>query len=210
MALAVERFEIMANCYVVRADRASPQAVVIDPSGAATELRLELARAGAGCAAILVTHADVDHVSGVAELAEGTGAPVYAPDPALMPEIRAQGGGFFPPPRAYEISTTVADGTTFDVAGISFETIAVPGHSPDHVAFYADGALFSGDLVMQGSVGRVDFPGGDWETLLDSVRKLLDRLPEDTIVYPGHGAPTTLAAERDRNPFLAELRAGAP
>ena len=210
MALAVERFEIMANCYVVRADRASTEAVVVDPSGAATELRLELARAGARCAAILVTHADVDHVAGVADLAEGTGAPVYAPDPALMPEIRAQGGGFFPPPRPYDVATTVADGATFDVAGISFETIAVPGHSPDHVAYYADGALFSGDLVMENSVGRVDFPGGDWETLLDSVRKLLDRFPPETIVYPGHGAPTTLGAERERNPFLAELRAAAP
>src|SRR5687768_2937455 len=108
----------MANCYVVRADRASTEAVVVDPSGAATDLRLELARLGARCAAILVTHADVDHVSGVAELAEGTGAPVYAPDPSLMPEIRAQGGGFFPPPRAYDIATTVADGTTFEAAGI--------------------------------------------------------------------------------------------
>lgn len=209
MALAVERFEIMANCYVVRADRAATEAVVVDPGGAAAELRLELARAGAQCVAILVTHADVDHVAGVADLAEGTGAPVYAPDPALMPEVRAQGGGFFPPPRIYDVTTTVADGTLFELAGISFETIAVPGHSPDHVAYHADGALFSGDLVMQNSVGRVDFPGGDWETLLDSVRKLLDRLPPETIVYPGHGAPTTLGTERDRNPFLAELRAAA-
>jgi hydroxyacylglutathione hydrolase len=210
VALVVERFEIMSNCYVVRADRASTEAVVVDPGGAAAELRLELARAGARCAAILVTHADVDHVSGVADLAEGTGAPVYAPDPALMPEVRAQGGGLFPPPRPYAVATTVADGSTFDAAGISFETVAVPGHSPDHVAFHADGALFSGDLVMQGSVGRVDFPGGNWETLLDSVRKLLDRFPPDTVVYPGHGAPTTLGDERDRNPFLAELRAAAP
>ena len=207
MALVVESFEIMANCYVVRADEAATDAVVVDPGGAAAELNDALRRGGVTCAAILVTHADVDHVSGVADLAELTQAPVYAPDPALMPEARAQGGGFFPPPRPYAPDTTVADGTTFEAAGIAFETIGIPGHSPDHVAYSADGALFSGDLVMAGTVGRVDFPGGDWDTLVGSVGKLLERFPPDTVVYPGHGLPTTLAAERDHNPFLAELRA---
>ena len=207
MGLVVERFEIMANCYVLRVDDEAAEAVVVDPGGAAADVAGELARRGVRCAAILVTHADVDHVGGVADLAELTGAPVYAPDPALMPHIRAQGGGFFPPPRPYEIATTVADGTAFDAAGIAFETIGVPGHSPDHVAFLADGALFAGDLLMEGTVGRVDFPGGDWEALLGSVAALFDRLPPETLVYPGHGGPTTLGAERDSNPFLAELRA---
>ena len=209
MAPVVDRFEIMSNCYVVRADRGAREAVVVDPGGAAAELRLELARTGATCTAILVTHADVDHVAGVADLAEGTGAAVYAPDPALMPEIRAQGGGLFPPPRAYDVATTVEDGTAFTVAGLDFEAIAIPGHAPDHVAYHVDGVLFSGDLLMAGSVGRVDFPGGDWDALLESVRKLLDRFPPDTPVYPGHGPPTTLGDERQRNPVLAELRAAA-
>lgn len=207
MLLDVDRFEIMSNCYVVRAERGAAEAVVIDPGGAANELRLELARTGSRCAAVFVTHADVDHVAGVADLAEGTGAPVYAPDPERMPAERAQGGGMFPPPRPYIVDTTVDDGDAIDVAGISFEVIAIPGHSPDHVAYYADGCLFSGDLVMQQSVGRTDFPGGDWDTLVESIRMLLERFPPETVVYPGHGAPTTLGAERDRNPFLAELRA---
>jgi glyoxylase-like metal-dependent hydrolase (beta-lactamase superfamily II) len=207
MALVVDRFEIMSNCYAVRTDRGAPESAVIDPGGAAKELRGELERRGTRAAAILVTHADVDHVSGVAELAEATGAPVYAPQPELMPAIRAQGGGFLPPPRPYTVTTTVGDGDAIEVAGIEFEVIAIPGHSPDHVAYYAGGALFSGDLLMQNSVGRVDFPGGDWDTLVGSIRTLMERFPPDTVVYPGHGAPTTLGDERARNPFLTELRA---
>lgn len=206
MALVVERFEIMSNCYVVRTERGAADAAVIDPGGAAAELRLQLAKMNTRAAAILVTHADVDHVSGVADLAEGTGAPVYAPAPELMPAVRAQGGGFFPPPRPYTVSTTVEDGDTFEVAGIDFEVLAIPGHSPDHVAYYAGGALFSGDLLMQNAVGRVDFPGGDWNLLVESIRTLMERFPADTVVYPGHGAPTTLGDERARNPFLTELR----
>jgi glyoxylase-like metal-dependent hydrolase (beta-lactamase superfamily II) len=108
--------------------------------------------------------------------------------------------------RPYDIDTEVTGGETLDVAGITFEAIAIPGHSPDHVAYYADGSLFSGDLIFAGSVGRVDLSGGDWATLLDSARALFERYPSETTVYPGHGPPTTLGAEKERNPFLAELR----
>src|SRR3954463_2214208 len=98
-------------------------------------------------------------------------------------------------------------GETIEVAGLSFECVSIPGHSPAHVAYYADGALFSGDLLFLDSVGRVDLPGGDWDTLLQSVRTLADRYPPETVVYPGHGRQTTLGRELERNPFLAELRA---
>jgi len=90
---------------------------------------------------------------------------------------------------------------------LTFETVRVPGHSPAHLAYYADGALFSGDVLFAGSVGRTDLPGADWETLVDSIRTLADRFPADTIVYSGHGPETTLGTEMERNPFLAELRA---
>ena len=83
----------------------------------------------------------------------------------------------------------------------------MPGHAPGHLSFYTDGALFSGDVLFAGGVGRVDLPGGDWETLLDSIRQLAERYPPDTVVYSGHGPATTLGAELERNPFLAELRA---
>ena len=83
----------------------------------------------------------------------------------------------------------------------------VPGHAPGHLSYYADGSLFSGDVLFAGGVGRVDLPGGDWDTLLDSIRLLVERYPPETVVYSGHGPPTTLGAELARNPFLAELRA---
>jgi len=204
--LVVDRYEVGPvdmNCYVVREERGASEAVVIDPGGDAAELRLQLASSGAGCAAILVTHADADHVVGLADLAEGTEAPVYAPPKELMPTERATG---WLAVRPYDIDTEVTGGETLDVAGITFEVTAIPGHSPDHVAYYADGSLFSGDLIFAGSVGRVDLSGGDWATLLDSARTLLERYPPETTVYPGHGPPTTLGAEKERNPFLAELR----
>jgi len=207
MPLVVDRYElgpVATNCYIVRTERGAPEAVVIDPGGDAPSLRLELARAGARCAAILITHADADHVAGLADLAEGTGAPVYAPPRELMPAERASG---WLAVRDYEVDTELTGGETLDVAGITFDVVAIPGHSPDHIGFCSDGCLFSGDLLFAGSVGRVDLAGGDWETLLASARSLTERYPPDTTIYPGHGPPTTLGAERERNPFLAELRA---
>jgi glyoxylase-like metal-dependent hydrolase (beta-lactamase superfamily II) len=96
---------------------------------------------------------------------------------------------------------------TLEFAGVSFATLRVPGHSPAHLAYYADGCLFSGDVVFAGSVGRTDLPGADWDTLVESIRTLADRFPPETIIYPGHGPETSLGAELARNPFLAELRA---
>jgi hydroxyacylglutathione hydrolase len=199
---------IQTNCYVVRADRSASEAAVVDPGGDATELRLQLAHSGAACAAILITHGHFDHVGGVADLAEGTGAPVYMPDGER--ERLERYGEFAPagaPGRSYTPDHLLQGGETIEVAGLSFECVAIPGHSPAHLAFYTDGCLFSGDLLFAGSVGRVDLPGADWDTLLESVRGLAERYPPETRIYPGHGPETTLGAELQRNPFLAELRA---
>lgn len=209
MPLAVDSFVMspfQSNCYVVRADRTAPDSVVIDPGDDPTPLRLELARMGARTAAILVTHADVDHIAGVAALADGTGAEVWAPagEVEALRSGSTRGGMRV---EAHEPAHTVGGGDEIDVAGIRFEVIDVPGHSAGHVAFHAEGELFSGDLLFAGSVGRVDLAGGDWDTLLDSVRALLDRLPAETVVRPGHGPATTLGRELDTNPFLRELRA---
>ena len=210
MPLVVDRYPLGAaqtNCYLVRAERSAKEAVVVDPGASASQLRLELASMGASCAGILITHCHWDHLGAVAELAEGTGAKVWFPEAEA--QVIRQPDDFYPGMgvRPYEPDVLVAGGEQIDLAGIAFETVAVPGHSPGHVAYYADGCLFSGDVLFAGSVGRVDLPGGDWETLLASIRTLLDRSPPDTTVYSGHGPPTTLAAERTTNPFLAELRA---
>jgi hydroxyacylglutathione hydrolase len=210
MDIAVDRYglgPLQTNCYVVRADRGAMEAVVVDPGGDAADLRLELARSGASCAAILITHGHFDHIGGVADLAEATGAPVYMPEGERV--LLERYADFAPPGtggRPYTPDELVEGSETIDVAGISFDVVAIPGHSPAHVAYYAGGALFSGDLLFENSVGRVDLPGGDWDTLLDSVRTLADRYPPETIVYPGHGSATTLGDELRRNPFLAELR----
>jgi glyoxylase-like metal-dependent hydrolase (beta-lactamase superfamily II) len=214
MPPVVEQLELGplgTNCYLVRADRGAPEAVVVDPSGSAAEIRLRLAQVGARCAAILVTHGHWDHLLGVADLAEGTGAPVTMPEGERA--LLENAGAFAPTGvgiRSWTPERTVQGGETLAAGGIEFEVLAVPGHSPAHIAYAADGCLFSGDVLFAGSVGRTDLPGGDWETLLASIRSLTERFPPETTVYPGHGPATTLGAELARNPFLAELRAGQP
>ena len=196
------------NCYVVRSETSADEAVVVDPSGDATELRLTLARLGARCTAILLTHGHWDHLLGVADLADGTGAPVHMAEGERI--LLEEPGDFTPPGvvlRPYVPDVLLSGGETLALAGIDFDVLAVPGHSPAHLAYHADGCLFSGDVLFAGSVGRTDFPGSDWETLVASIRMLLDALPPETVVYPGHGPTTTLGAELARNPFLAELRA---
>ena len=209
--LAVDRYElgpVGTNCYVVRLSREAGEAIVIDPGGNAAELRLELARTGARCAAILITHGHWDHLGAVADLAEAAEAPVYMAEDerALLENLP----DLVPPgvvARPYTADTFLQGGATLELAGITFETLNVPGHSPGHLAYHADGCLFSGDVLFAGSVGRTDLPGADWDTLVESLRMLTERFPPETRVYPGHGPPTTLGAELDRNPFLAPLRA---
>jgi glyoxylase-like metal-dependent hydrolase (beta-lactamase superfamily II) len=210
MPLVVDRYElgpVRTNCYIARVERGAPEAVVIDPGADASALRLELARMGARCAGILVTHGHYDHVGAVADLAEDAGVEVWMPE-ADAPMLERY-DEFAPPGtgRPYPPDHLLQGDETLELAGITFETVSIPGHTTGHVAFHAGGELFSGDLLFANSVGRVDLPGGDWDTLLESVRALADRFPPDTVIHPGHGPRTTLGAELARNPFLAELRA---
>lgn len=205
MPIAVSRVVLSqygANCYVLRASEDAAQAVVVDPGGDPSPL-LEGFRGTV--AAILVTHTDIDHIEGVADLQRATGAEVWAPAGEaenLVDGVTRTGGSV----AAYAPEHLVADGDVVRSAGLELQVTGIPGHSPDHVAYSVDGSIFSGDLLFAGSVGRVDLPGGDWETLLESVRRLLDRYGPEAVVYPGHGEPTTLGRELDTNPFLAELR----
>ncbi len=215
MSLEVEQLALGAfqsNCYVVRRPDA-PEAVVVDPGWPGETVRIQAALGGSRCAAILVTHGDLDHVGGVAELAEASGAPVHMP--ASERDRLERPSDYLPygvdvSLRGHVAEVLLRGGERLELAGISFETLSVPGHSAGHLAFAADGCLFSGDVLFAGSVGRTDREDGDWEALLASIRLLVERLPPETVVYPGHGPVTTLGRELETNPFLAELRADAP
>jgi hydroxyacylglutathione hydrolase len=211
VTLAVERYElgpIGTNGYLVRADQGATEAVVVDPGAEAERLTHALEHLKARCVAILITHGHWDHLGAVADLAETTGAPVYMAEDerVLLEDLNS-----FTPPgidlRPYTPDVALNGDEVLDLADISFRALRVPGHSPAHLAYYAEGCLFSGDVLFAGSVGRTDLPGADWDRLVESIRMLADRFPPETIVYSGHGPRTTLGAELARNPFLAELRA---
>lgn len=211
MQLAVDTLElgpIGTNTYLVRAAPNATQAVVVDPSGDVATILDRLGELDAVCSAILVTHGHFDHVVSLADLAERTGAPVYAPAGERL--LFEQPEAYAPPGiaiRPWSDATWLAGGETITAAEIPFDVMAVPGHSPAHLAYHADGHLFSGDVLFTGSVGRTDLQGGDWQVLSDSIERLLSAYQPDTVVHPGHGPATTLAAELEGNPFLADHRA---
>jgi hydroxyacylglutathione hydrolase len=203
---------VQENCYIVRADASSTRAVIVDPGDEAERLLAGAAALGVEIEAILLTHCHFDHIGAVAPVAAATGAPVYCPEieRPVLADVMSWVPPGFGPFDSYEAEHTVAGGESLALAGMDFEVHFTPGHSPGHVTYAAPGALLSGDVLFQGSVGRVDLPGGDWAILERSIEELIAAHPEDTIVYPGHMGVTTLGRELDTNPFLSELRARLP
>ncbi len=201
---------VQENCFVVRRKGAA-NAVIVDPGDEASKLLAALDSLGVDTVeAILLTHTHFDHIGAVAPVAEATKAPVYCPE--LETQVLANIMDYVPWPgfgpfESYDADHTVRGGETLELAGLTFEVVFTPGHSPGHVTYAVadEDALFSGDVLFQGSVGRVDLPGGDWPTLLASIEKLTSRYSPEAIVYPGHMGITTLGRERATNPFLREL-----
>ena len=211
MAIEVELLTVGAiaeNCFLARA-QGSDKLVVVDPGDEAERILAKAAEMGGGVEAILLTHTHFDHVGAVAAVARATGAPVYCPEieVPVLADINTYLLPGFGPFESYDADETVAGGETLELAGLELDVIFTPGHSPGHVTYSARGedAIFSGDVLFQGSVGRVDLPGGDWPTLARSIQTLLDGHPDETVVHPGHIGITTLGAERATNPFLAQL-----
>ncbi len=201
--------QVAENCYVARREGAD-RGIVVDPGDEPERIVGAIEELGIVVDAILLTHTHFDHVGAVAPVAKATGAPVWCPEievPVLADIMSYVPWPGFGPFESYDADHTVAGGEELDLAGLDIDVIFTPGHSPGHVSYSIadETALFSGDVLFKGSVGRTDLPGGDWGTLLESIRGLVDGLPEETVVYPGHMGVTTLGAERASNPFLAEL-----
>ncbi len=235
-ALDVRSFTVglvQENCYFVSDPEQAPgpdglrPAVIVDP-GEEPERLLEAARAlGVRIDAILLTHCHFDHIGAVAPVARATNAPVYCPEieRPVLADVMSWVPPGFGPFESYEAEHTVAGGEHLSLAGLEIDVVFTPGHSPGHVTYAiapasADAAasaapaksvsLLSGDVLFQGSVGRVDLPGGDWPTLERSIGGLMRSYAPETVVYPGHMGVTTLGRERDTNPFLTELRERVP
>jgi len=202
---------VQENCFIARADGSS-RALIIDPGDEADRILAPVRELGLEVEAVLLTHTHFDHVGAVAPVARETGAPVYVSEierPVLadiMSYVPFAGIG---PYESYEADHVLRGGEHLELAGLEIDVLFTPGHSPGHLSFSipSEQALFSGDVLFQGSVGRTDLPGGDWATLIASIGTLVESLPEDTTVYPGHMGITNLGTERRTNPFLGELTA---
>ena len=196
---------VQTNCYVVVCET-TRQAVVVDPGWNAPSILAAVDSFQATVKLILLTHAHFDHIGALADVVDATKAPV-AMHPLDLPLLRAGGGARawgIPMRPAPDPDVSLEHGQVLEIGTLRFETRFAPGHTPGHVVFYVESekAVFDGDVLFQGSIGRADFPGGDFDTLIASIRDQLLTLPDDVVVYSGHGPPTTIGDERRFNPFL--------
>ena len=194
------------NCYLI-GDEASGVGAVVDPGDEAASIAMAVEQTGLEIGSIIVTHAHIDHVGGVAALVDEYACPVLMhaeaepmleqlPTQALMMGLRF---GKIP-----TVDRHIGEGETLEVGDLRLRPLYTPGHAPGHLAFYIEdeGLVLSGDALFAGSVGRVDLPGGSMEVLMCSIEERLMTLPDETRVYPGHGPQTEIGNERATNPFL--------
>ena len=201
---------VQENCYIVRADKGSSRALIVDPGDEPERLLGAADALGVKIEVILLTHTHFDHIGAVAPIARATGAPVYCPkiERSVLADVMRWVPPGFGPFESYEADHTLAGGEQLELAGLPVEVLFTPGHSPGHLTYVIPGALLSGDVLFQGSVGRVDLPGGDWATLERSIRALIARFPGGRRLPRPHGV-TTLQRERATNPFLPSFARAA-
>jgi glyoxylase-like metal-dependent hydrolase (beta-lactamase superfamily II) len=200
---------VQENCYIVRRD-GSDRALIVDPGDEADKLLAAIDELGVQLDGILLTHTHFDHVGAVAPIAKATGAEVWVPE--IEKGVLADINSFVPWPEfgpfeSWDAEHTLRGGERLELAGFEIDVLFTPGHSPGHVTFHVpdEAAVFSGDVLFQGSVGRTDLPGGDSGVLMQTLRALAELLPDETVVHPGHMGITTIGAERATNPFLSAL-----
>ena len=194
------------NCSIL-GDPATGEAIVIDPGDDIGEIVGILARNGLTVKMIAITHAHIDHIGGAGKLRALTGAPVYLheSDSFLAEHLSTQAAWLgIPTPENPGIDTPAREGDILRVGGIEAHVLHTPGHTPGSISLYipAENRVIAGDTLFKGSIGRTDLPGGDFNQISSSIRGKLYKLPETTIVYPGHGEPTDIATEKRSNPFV--------
>lgn len=196
------------NCWVV-GNRRTGEAICIDPGDQPEEVLALAKDMGVTIKAIANSHAHIDHILGVRGVQAATGASflLHQGDLELLQngwQGAASSFGIDESQAPPDPSAFVSNGDEVEVAGLKLQAIATPGHTPGSVSYYAEGLLFSGDTLFRGSIGRTDLPGGDFDEEMRSITNELLTLPEETIVLPGHMQETTVAFERDHNPFVQD------
>ncbi len=196
---------LQTNCYLVTCP-VTREAALIDPGWNAPAIRQAIAAREARIKYVLNTHAHFDHIGGNAVFVRETGARLALHE-ADLPLLRQKGGAdawAIPIQPSPEPDCLLKPGSVLEVGTLRLEVLFTPGHTPGHVSFFeaAHRSLFDGDVLFKQGIGRADLPGGDLNALLDSIRRVLFALPDDVIVYPGHGPTTTIGEERQLNPWL--------
>ncbi len=185
----------MANCYIVGSER-SGEGIVIDPGAEGEAIVAAAARTGLSVGLIVATHGHIDHVGAVDYVREKTGARF-----AVHEAEQRRGGPYSRVPVADKF---LRDGDIIEIGEIRFSVGHIPGHSPGGIVLIGPGIVFSGDTLFQFSIGRTDFPGGSYPDLMNGIFEKLMSLPDETVVYPGHGPETTIGMERKVNPFIRD------
>ena len=204
---ALELGPFLANCYIVGSDRTG-EGIIIDPVAEAETIMDNVRQLGLTIKLIIATHSHPDHIMALGQIKEETGAP-FAMHEAESAGMIASGmsrvmgmfmsGSAEPLPKP---DMSLKDGQVIEVGDLSFTVLHTPGHSPGGISLYGHGMVFVGDTLFNFSIGRTDFPGCSHQQLIESINSKLLTLPDETIVYPGHGPQTTIRAERQHNPFL--------